>query len=127
MQTIFFNRKIKNHETNCTYEEKEIIVKGSFPPLSEEDDYKFTGKLVSHPTYGAQFDVHMFTKEMPATETGLIQLFIGRSISWNWREDCETIVDKLGKDAIKKMLDDLSVLDGVPRLTDERKPHLFQY
>ena len=63
--TIFHNPdnlftivKLKIRETNCGYEEKEIIVKGNFPQLTAEEDYKFTGRLVNHPTYGAQFDVH---------------------------------------------------------------------
>ena len=36
----------------------------------------------------------------------------------------ETIVKKLGKDAIKKILDDASVLDSIPRLSDEKKETL---
>lgn len=129
--TIFHNPdnlfsivKLKITKTNCTYEEKEIIVKGSFPPLSEEDNYKFTGKLVNHPTYGAQFDVQLFTKEMPATETGLIHYLSGDLFPGIGVKTAETIVDQLGKDAIKKILDDPSVLDVIPRLSDERKDTL---
>ena len=74
---LFTIAKLKVRETNSGYEDKEIIVKGSFPQLNPEDDYKFTGRLVNHPTYGAQFDVHTFAKEMPATETGLIHYLSG--------------------------------------------------
>ena len=121
---LFTIAKLKVRETNSNYEEKEIIVKGNFPQLSPDDDYKFTGRLVNHPTYGAQFDVHTFAKEMPATETGLIHYLSGDLFPGIGMKTAETIVKTLGKDAIKKILDDPSVLDTVPRLSDERKETL---
>lgn len=122
---LFTIMKLTIQKTNCTYEEKEIIVKGNFPELSPDDDYKFTGKLVNHPTYGAQFDVLTFAKEMPATETGLIHYLSGDLFPGIGMRTAETIVEKLGKDAIKKILDDPSVLDLVPRLSDARKETLI--
>ena len=129
--TIFHNPdnlftivKLKVRETNSGNEDKEIIVKGNFPQLSPDDDYKFTGRLVNHPTYGAQFDVHTFAKEMPATETGLIHYLSGDLFPGIGMKTADTIVKTLGKDAIKRILDDPSVLDTVPRLSDERKETL---
>ncbi len=119
--SLFTIAKLKVRETNSGNEDKEIIVKGSFPQLNPEDDYKFTGKLVTHPTYGAQFDVHTFAKEMPATETGLVHYLSGDLFPGIGMKTAQTIVKKLGKDAIKKILDDPSVLDMVPKLSDERK------
>ncbi|WP_255551175.1 ATP-dependent RecD-like DNA helicase [Sporosarcina sp. E16_8] len=119
--SLFTIAKLKVRETNSGNEDKEIIVKGSFPRLNPEDDYKFTGKLVNHPTYGAQFDVHTFAKEMPATETGLVHYLSGDLFPGIGMKTAQTIVKKLGKDAIKKILDDPSVLGMVPKLSDERK------
>lgn len=118
---LFTIAKLNISKTNCNYEEKEIIVKGNFPQLAPEDDYKFTGRLVNHPTYGAQFDVQTFAKEMPATETGLIHYLSGDLFPGIGMKTAESIVDTLGKDAIKKILDDATVLDAVPRLSQERK------
>ncbi|WP_318615131.1 ATP-dependent RecD-like DNA helicase [Sporosarcina sp. YIM B06819] len=129
--TIFHNPdnlftivKLKVRDTNSGYEDKEIIVKGSFPQLTAEEDYKFTGRLVNHPTYGAQFDVQTFAKEMPATETGLIHYLSGDLFPGIGMKTAQTIVKKLGKDVIKKILDNPSVLDVVPRLSDEKKETL---
>ncbi|QUW22166.1 ATP-dependent RecD-like DNA helicase [Sporosarcina sp. Marseille-Q4063] len=122
---LFTIAKLKISKTNCDYEEKEIIVKGNFPQLSADDDYKFTGRLVNHPTYGAQFDVHTFAKEMPGTETGLIHYLSGDLFPGIGMKTAESIVDTLGKDAIKKILDDSTVLDTIPRLSDERKETLI--
>lgn len=129
--TIFHNPdnlftivKLKVRETNSGYEDKEIIVKGSFPQLTPDEDYKFTGRLVNHPTYGAQFDVLTFAKEMPATETGLIHYLSGDLFPGIGMKTAQTIVKKLGKDVIKKILDDPSVLDMIPRLSDDKKETL---
>ncbi|WP_342515258.1 ATP-dependent RecD-like DNA helicase [Sporosarcina sp. FSL K6-1522] len=126
--TIFHNPdnlftivKLKVRETNSGYEDKEIIVKGSFPQLNADEDYKFTGRLVNHPTYGAQFDVQTFAKEMPATETGLVHYLSGDLFPGIGMKTAQTIVKKLGTDAIKKILDNPAVLDTVPRLSDEKK------
>ncbi|WP_338652726.1 MULTISPECIES: ATP-dependent RecD-like DNA helicase [Sporosarcina] len=123
--SLFTIAKLKVRETNSGNEDKEIIVKGSFPQLNPEDDYKFTGKLVNHPTYGAQFDVHTFAKEMPATETGLVHYLSGDLFPGIGMKTAQTIVKKLGKDAIKKILDDPSVLGTIPKLADDKKETLI--
>ncbi len=122
--SLFTIAKLKIQETNCNYEEKEIIIKGNFPQLSPDDDYKITGKLVNHPTYGAQFDVQTFSKEMPSTETGLIHYLSGDLFPGIGMKTAETIVKQLGQDAIKKILDKPTVLDAIPRLSKERKETL---
>jgi len=123
--SLFTIAKLKVRETNSGNEDKEIIVKGSFPQLNPEDDYKFTGKLVNHPTYGAQFDVHTFAKEMPATETGLVHYLSGDLFPGIGMKTAQTIVKKLGKDAIKKILDDPSILGTIPKLADDKKETLI--
>ncbi|MFJ7933573.1 ATP-dependent RecD-like DNA helicase [Sporosarcina sp. NPDC096371] len=122
--SLFTIVKLKVRETNSGYEDKEIIVKGSFPQLTPEEDYKFTGRLVNHPTYGAQFDVQTFAKEMPATETGLVHYLSGDLFPGIGMKTAQTIVKKLGKDVIKKILDNPAVLDTVPRLSDDKKETL---
>ncbi|MCG7336460.1 ATP-dependent RecD-like DNA helicase [Sporosarcina sp. ACRSM] len=119
--SLFTIVKLKVRETNCGYEDKEIIVKGNLPQLNTDEDYKFTGRLVNHPTYGAQFDAQTFAKEMPATETGLIHYLSGDLFPGIGMKTAQTIVKQLGQDAIKKILDDASVLDTIPRLTDDKK------
>ena len=65
--------------------------------------------------------MHTFAKEMPATETGLIHYLSGDLFPGIGMKTAESIVKASGTDAIKKILDDASVLDTVPRLSDERK------
>lgn len=129
--TIFHNPdnlfsivKMKISKTNSGYGDKEIVIKGNFPPLANEDDYRLTGRLVNHATYGKQFDVHTFTKEMPETETGIVHYLSGDLFPGIGRKTADTIVKTLGKDAIKQILENPDVLDRVPKLSEERKETL---
>lgn len=126
--TIFHNAtnlfsivKLKVTSTNTDYKEREIVIKGSFPPLLAEEDYKFTGRLVNHPVHGQQFDVQTFAKELPATEVGLIHYLSGDLFPGIGKKTASDIVGKLGTNVIQKILEDRSVLDEIPRLSAERK------
>lgn len=122
---LFTISKCKITKTNCHYQEKEIIVKGNFPQLAPEEEYKFIGQLVTHPTYGTQFDVHTFEKEMPNTETGVVQYLSSDLFPGIGAKTASAIVETLGTDAIKQILNDSTVLDKVPRLSEERKTTLI--
>ncbi|MGI2326505.1 SF1B family DNA helicase RecD2 [Planococcus sp. YIM B11945] len=118
---LFSIAKVKIQQTNTSYEEKEIIVSGYFPQLSLEEQYRFTGLVKNHPKYGVQFQVETFTKEVPETEQGIIHYLSSDMFNGIGRKTAETIVKKLGKDAIKKILEDPNALDAVPRLSDDKK------
>lgn len=129
--TIFHNAtnlfsivKMKVTSTNTDYRDKEIVIKGSFPPLIAEEDYKFTGRMVNHPVHGQQFDVQTFSKELPATEAGLIHYLSGDLFPGIGKKTAGEIVKILGNNVIQKILEDRSVLDQVPRLSEERKDTL---
>ncbi|MCJ1908733.1 SF1B family DNA helicase RecD2 [Planococcus ruber] len=120
-QNLFSIAKVKIQQTNTSYTEKEIIVSGYFPKLSLEEQYRFTGSVKNHPKYGVQFQVETFTKEVPETEQGIVHYLSSDMFNGIGRKTAETIVKKLGKDAIKKILEDPEALDVVPRLSDEKK------
>lgn len=120
-QNLFSIAKVKIQETNTSYTEKEIIVSGYFPKLSLEEQYRFTGAVKNHPRYGVQFQVETFTKEVPETEQGIIHYLSSDMFDGIGRKTAENIVKKLGKDAIKKILEDPEALDVVPRLSDDKK------
>ncbi|PSL35101.1 exodeoxyribonuclease V alpha subunit [Planomicrobium soli] len=121
---LFSIAKVKIQQTNTSYEEKEIIVSGYFPQLSMEEQYRFTGLVKNHPKYGVQFQVETFTKEVPETEQGIIHYLSSDMFNGIGRKTAETIVKKLGKDAIKKILEDPEALDAVPRLSDDKKDNI---
>ena len=113
--------RVKIQETNIQYDEKEIIVVGYLPQLAEDDLYRFTGNMKSHPKYGMQFQIETFEKEVPTTEQGIIHYLSSDLFSGIGRKTAEMIVEKLGMDALTKILEDPSALDVVPRLSAEKK------
>lgn len=123
-QNMYSIVRVKIQETNLTFDDKEIIVVGYFPQLHNEDMYRFTGQLRQHPKYGQQFSVETFTKEVPATEDGVIHYLSSDLFTGIGRKTAELIVEKLGSEAIKKILEDPYALDVVPRLSNEKKEML---
>ena len=126
--TIFHNEsnmysivRIKIQETNIQTEEKEIIIVGYLPMLTDDLTYRFTGVTKSHPKYGMQFQVETFEKEVPATEQGIIHYLSSDLFTGIGRKTAESIVNKLGVDALTKILNDPNALDAVPRLANEKK------
>lgn len=118
--------RVKIQETNLQYDDKEIIVVGYFPPLNEEELYRFTGILKNHPKYGQQFQVETFVKEVPATEQGIIHYLSSDLFPGVGRKTAETIVQTLGLDTFKKILEDPNALDAVPRLSNDKKELIRQ-
>ncbi|MBS7344468.1 MAG: ATP-dependent RecD-like DNA helicase [Caryophanon sp.] len=123
-QNMYSIVRVRIQETNLSFEEKEIIVVGYFPKLHEEDVYRFTGQLRQHPKYGQQFAVDTFTKEVPATEQGVIHYLSSDLFTGIGRKTAELIVEKLGANAITRILEDPHALDEVPRLSKEKKATL---
>lgn len=118
--------RVKIQETNLAYEEKEMIVVGYFPPLTEDELYRFTGNMKTHPKYGVQFQIDTFEKEVPATEQGVIHYLSSDLFTGIGRKTAETIVEKLGVDALKKIMDDPHALDVIPRLSQEKKQMIVE-
>ena len=126
--TIFHNEsnmysivRVKIQETNIQTEEKEMIIVGYLPTLTDDLTYRFTGVTKSHPKYGMQFQVETFEKEVPATEQGIIHYLSSDLFTGIGRKTAETIVNKLGVDALTKILNDPNALDAVPRLAKDKK------
>ena len=100
---------------------KSITFTGYFHELIIDDIYKFEGELDNHPKYGEQFKVLKYEKVKPNDINGVIEFLssdmfpgIGESIS-------KTIVDKLGNNALNLILEDNTVLDNIPKLTQKKK------
>lgn len=126
-QNLFSIVKLKIQETNTDYKEKEIIVTGYFPKVVEDAIYRYTGQLKQHPKYGLQFQAATFEKEIPATETGVVQYLASDLFPGIGRRTADIIVKKLGANAIKVIIENPDALDEIPRLTEEKSKHYVQF
>ncbi|WP_323062108.1 SF1B family DNA helicase RecD2 [Limosilactobacillus reuteri] len=98
-------------EVNFDWHEPEITVTGSFGDLSDDQTYRFEGKIVEHPRYGQQFQATSYHVNRPTSKDGLIDFLSGKQFTGIGKKTAEKIVDKLGTDAINKIIADPHVLD----------------
>lgn len=98
-------------------DESTVIIVGSFPRLDEGLSYEFSGYFKEHSKYGRQFVVESYAKSDSFTKAGLLNYLssgkfygIGPKIALN-------IINKLGLDCIKKILDDPECLNDISGLT----------
>lgn len=113
--------KVKIKSTNTSYTEKEGIVVGYFPKLSTEESYTFYGTLKNHPRFGQQFAVDMFVREKPDSAKGVIHYLSSDLFPGIGPKTAQTIVKKLGENALQAILDNPDVLKTVPRLPQEKR------
>lgn len=128
LHTIFHNEenlysvmRMKVMETNEAYEEKEVIITGHFPRMHEEEIFTLHGHFKEHPRYGMQYHVEMFKKELPQTKNGVVQYLSSDLFKGIGKRTAERIVEKLGGQAISKIMDDESVLDGIVKKDKARE------
>ncbi|WP_047986375.1 SF1B family DNA helicase RecD2 [Ornithinibacillus californiensis] len=126
LYTIFHNdvehfsiAKVKVLDTNVTFEEKEIVVKGYFSQLQEGTVYKFLGQLEKHPKYGQQYNVTSYQTFLPDTKDGLIAYLSSDLFYGIGKRTAKKVVDYLGESVVSKILNDPNVLDNVPGLKKE--------
>lgn len=112
--------RVKVHHTNVELFEKVIAIVGTLPKLDEEHQYTFYGKLIEHPKFGQQFQVSSFEKEVPKTTEGIIRYLSSERFKGIGRKTAEAIVDKLGDQAISKIVEDKNVLKKIASLKDDK-------
>ncbi|KIL46091.1 SF1B family DNA helicase RecD2 [Jeotgalibacillus campisalis] len=130
--TIFHNEdnmysvvRVRVEETNTANKEKEAVVTGHFPKMQDEDTYIFHGKFKEHPRFGMQFLADRFKKDIPQTKQGIVHYLSSDLFSGVGKRTAEKIVDTLGEKAISKIMNDESVLQEVPKLSQEKAKHIY--
>ena len=121
---------IKVKETNDEeveeYTGKSITITGYFDDLKEDENYIFYGDAIEHPKYGFQFDSKKYEKIMPNDKEGIIT-FLSSDLFPKVGEKLATaIVDHLGLDAINKIINNVEVLYGIPKLSVERANQIYE-
>lgn len=111
--------KIKIHETNEQYDEKEIVGKGHFSQLHKGTTYKFYGKLIHHPKFGTQYDISSYETYIPETKDGLIR-YLSSDLFYGIGERIATeIVKTLGENAVEKIIENPNHLNNIPHLSKD--------
>ncbi|MUV39541.1 Exodeoxyribonuclease V [Lentibacillus sp. JNUCC-1] len=132
LHTIFMNDsnqfsivKLKIHETNESYPDKEIVAKGYLPRLNEGTLYYFYGALEQHAKFGMQYNVTSYRTFIPDTKTGLVAYLSSDLFHGIGKRTAEKIVDALGEQAITAIMNDRNSLNNVPGMKTDQADKLF--
>jgi exodeoxyribonuclease V alpha subunit len=132
IHTIFENKnehfsiaKIKVIETNQSFDEKEIVVKGYFRRLDPGEIYEFYGNIVEHKRFGRQFQVDSYQRFLPQSKEGVISYLSSDLFPGIGKKTAEKIVDTLGESALTQILNDRTVLEKVRGIPKDKQEKIY--
>lgn len=124
-ETYFTVTRVRITDTTETLDEKEIVIVGTYPALTEEETYTFWGKVKQHPKYGIQYQLEQFRKEVPQGREGIIQYLSSDLFPGVGKKLAGSIVDILGEQAIQRILENPDLLHEVPNLPVKVKDLIY--
>lgn len=116
--------KIKIHDTNEQYSEKDIVGKGNFINLQKGVVYEFHGELISHPKFGIQYNIHAYQTFVPETKDAVIAYLSSDLFPGVGKKTAKKIVSHLGEQAITKILNKPDYLHEIPGISKKVKTSL---
>ncbi|RIP34167.1 ATP-dependent RecD-like DNA helicase [Staphylococcus gallinarum] len=117
--------KVDTIETNEDFDSMPTIV-GFFPEIAEGDVYTFKGQIVTHAKYGKQLKAETFEKELPQTKEAIISYLSSDLFKGIGKKTAQSIVNKLGENAINDILNNPTVLEGVPGLPKKKQKQIAE-
>ena len=106
-----------NSEVLAEYIGRTITFTGYFHELNDIDTYLFYGKRVDHEKYGEQFQVNSYERVKPEEKDSMIEFLTSGLFKGIGEKKAEKIVDVLGKDTLKIILEEPSNLILIPTIT----------
>lgn len=111
-----------NGYTVCTvdYEGNPVTLVGIIPTLTEGEYISAEGSWTSHPTYGKQFSVTSYQKELPATSDSILAYLSSGVIKGVGPVTARRIVDKYGSETLKVIEEHPEWLSEIKGITSKR-------
>ena len=106
-----------NDEKLADYLDRVITFTGYFHELNDMDTYLFYGKLVEHDKYGEQFQVEAYERCKPEEKNSIIEFLTSGLFKGIGEKKAKQIVDTLGKDTLKIILENPDNLILIPGIT----------
>lgn len=101
------------------YLDRTITFTGYFHELNDMDTYLFYGKLVRHERYGEQWQVESYERCMPEERDGIIEFLTSNIFKGIGEAKAKKIVNALGKDTLKVILENPNNLILIPTITEK--------
>lgn len=106
-----------NDEKLADYIGRTITFTGYFHELNDIDTYLFYGQLVKHQKYGEQFQVESYERSMPEEKDSIVDFLASGLFKGIGEKKAKSIVDVLGKDTLKIILETPDNLILIPGIT----------
>ena len=106
-----------NDEKLADFLDRTITFTGYFHELNDMDTYMFYGKKVSHEKYGEQFQVDSYERCKPEEKDSIIEFLTSGLFKGIGDKKAKNIVDVLGKDTLKIILENPENLLLIPSIT----------
>lgn len=106
-----------NSEELSEFIGRTITFTGYFHELNNMDTYLFYGKLVHHEKYGEQFQVDSYERCKPEEKDSIVEFLTSGLFKGIGEKKAKAIVDVLGKDTLKIILETPDNLILIPGIT----------
>ena len=106
-------------EKDFTYLKKTITFTGYFHEINENFTYILNGELVNHPKYNEQFNITSYEIIKPDKKDAMIEFLSSGMFKGIGEVKAKKIVDKLGKNTFKTILENPSNLILIPTITND--------
>ncbi len=106
-----------------------ITVVGEMPGVAEGEELVLTGNYVAHPTFGSQFRVSLYERQLPATAGAIYKYLAAGAIKGIGPALARRIVDRFGEDTLEVMEkepDQLCQVKGVSKRKAEEIAQEFK-
>ena len=121
-----FNVKDTNDPLMDKYINKTITITGTFASILEDETYVLFGDSMKHPRYGFQYNVVEYERVKPNDIDGIVE-FLSSDLFPGVGEKLATkIVDKLGLNALELIMEDITVLSNIPKLSTKKITSIYE-
>lgn len=126
-RVIYYNREngygvclFRVSESSEPVETEEVTVVGVMASPQEGLTYMCRGEWESHPRYGEQFRVKRMEQDMPRSREAVIKYLSSDLFPGISPKTATKIVSQLGDDALKKIVDNPELLQGIPGVSEKK-------
>ena len=112
-----FKVRETNDDNLTPFLDKTITFTGYFHELNDMDTYLFFGQIVQHPKYGTQFSVSSYERCKPEEKDSIVEFLSSGLFKGIGEKRAKSIVDVLGKDTLKIILENPDNLILIPGIT----------
>lgn len=119
-EIIYYNEE--NGYTVCDVDVagEPVTMTGTMPYLGEGEQIRAMGVWTSHPTYGRQFKVSYFEKEMPSNEAEILRYLSSGAIKGVGPKTAERIVKHFGAEAFDIIENNPAWLAEIPGISAKK-------